>query len=159
MPDYTETELRNLHVVRQFLNEEPPPDDKSTLFAEDGVWWNGLPLAHSAGRTEHRGRDEIRKLLPSQTTNVRLPPGRDKYDMSTAKTTDVITLADGDYVVRQQNFSARTVNGREYRNTYCFVFRFNEAGEIAYLTEHWNTWHAYRELFNQFEVEPANPLP
>jgi len=158
MPDYTETELRNLHVVRQFLNEEPPPDDKSTLFAEDGVWWNGLPLAHSEGRTEHRGRAEIRKLLPSQTTHVRLPPGRDKYDMSTAKTTDVITLADGDYVVRQQNFSARTVNGREYANTYCFVFRFNEAGEIAYLTEHWNTWHAYRELFNQFDVTPANPL-
>ena len=115
-----------------------------------------LPPGYSIGALR---ADEIRKLLPSQTTNVRLPPGRDKYDMSTAETTDVITLADGDYVVRQQNFSARTVNGREYRNTYCFVFRFNEAGEIAYLTEHWNTWHAYRELFNQFDVEPANPLP
>ena len=86
MPDYTETELRNLHVVRQFLNEEPPPDDKSTLFAEDGVWWNVLPLAHSQGRTEHRGRAEIRKLLPSQTTTVPLPPAPATYHPSPPRT-------------------------------------------------------------------------
>ena len=72
MADYTETELRNLHAVRRFLNEEPPPDDKSELFAEDGIWWNGLPLAHRDGGTEHRGRDAIRKLLPSQNTNAPL---------------------------------------------------------------------------------------
>ena len=158
MPDHTETEQRNLRVARQFLNEEPPPDDKSTLFAEDGIWWNGLPLAHREGRTEHRGRDEIRKLLPSQSSGRPLPPGRDKYDMSTAEIDDVITLADGDYVVRQQTFRATTVNGKRYQNTYCFVFRFNDRGEIQYLTEHWNTWHAYRQLFNDFEVEPAHPL-
>lgn len=158
MPEYTETELRNLRVARQFLNEEPPPEDKSMLFAEDGVWWNGLPLAHPEGRTEHRGRDEIRRLLPSQNVGRRLPPGRDSYDMSTAEIDDVITLADGDYVVRQQTFRATTVKGRRYENTYCFVFRFNDRGEIQYLTEHWNTWHAYRELFNRVEVEPAHPL-
>jgi ketosteroid isomerase-like protein len=158
MGDYTETELRNLRVVRQFLNEEPPPADKSELFAEDGVWWNGLPLAHSEGRTEHRGRAEIRKLLPSQNLGTTLPVGRDKYDMSTASIDDVITLADGDYVVRQQTFRATTVNGKQYENTYCFVFRFDDDGRIRYLTEHWNTWHAYRQLFNQFDVEPAHPL-
>jgi hypothetical protein len=31
-------------------------------------------------------------------------------------------------------------------------------GEIQYLTEHWNTWHAYRQLFNNCEVEPAHPV-
>ena len=160
MREYSPTEQRNLRVARQFLNEEPPPDDKSTLFAEDGVWWNGLPMAHRDGGTEHRGRDEIRKLLPSQRTpGAKLPPGRDTYDMATRETDDVITLADGDYVVRQQTFRATTVNGNRYENTYCFVFRFNDRGEIQYLTEHWNTWHAYRELFNQFDVEPAHPLP
>jgi ketosteroid isomerase-like protein len=157
MTHYTDTELRNLSVVRRFLNEEPPPPDKSELFAEDGVWWNGLPLAHREGRTEHRGRDEIRRLLPSQNVSTPLGPGRDTYDMSTAEIADVVTLADGDYVVRQQTFRAKTVNGKEYANTYCFVFRFNERGEIAYLTEHWNTWHAYRQLFNNFDVEPAHP--
>jgi ketosteroid isomerase-like protein len=145
MANYSDTELRNLSVVRKFLNEEPPPADKSELFAEDGVWWNGLPLAHPEGRTEHRGRDEIRRLLPSQNTK------------STAEIADVVMLADGDYVVRQQTFRAKTVKGKQYENTYCFVFRFTERGEIAYLTEHWNTWHAYRQLFNNFDVEPAHP--
>src|SRR3954469_6912288 len=120
MPNYTETEERNLTVVRRFLNEEPPPADKSELFAEDGVWWNGLPLAHPEGRTEHRGRAEIRRLLPSQDPGRPLPPRRDKYDMSTAEIADVITLADGDYVVRQQTFRATTVHGKRYENTYCF---------------------------------------
>jgi ketosteroid isomerase-like protein len=158
MPDYTETELRNLHVVRQFLNEEPPPADKSELFAEDGVWWNGLALIHPEGRTEHRGRDEIRRLLPSQNVGAKLAPGRDRYDLSTSEISDVVMLADGDYVVRQQTFRATTVRGNRYENTYCFVFRFNAAGEIAYLTEHWNTWHAARQLLDRYEVEPAHPL-
>lgn len=158
MREYSETEKRNLSVVRQFLNEEPPPADKSELFAEDGVWWNGLPLAHSEGRTEHRGRAEIRRLLPSQNTNPTLGAGRDRYDMATREVADVITLADGDYVVRQQTFRATTLRGKPYENTYCFVFRFNDSGQIQYLTEHWNTWHAYRQLFNNFDVEPAHPL-
>ena len=88
MPDYSEAEKRNLSVVRQFLNEEPPPADKSELFAEDAVWWNGLPLAHSEGRTEHRGRAEIRKLLPSQNTSTTLGVGRDRYDMTTREVAD-----------------------------------------------------------------------
>jgi ketosteroid isomerase-like protein len=158
MPEYTETELRNLHVVRRFLNEEPPPDDKSELFAEDGVWWNGLALIHPEGGTEHRGREAIRRLLPSQNVGAKLLPGRDRYDMSTAEIADVITLADGDFVVRQQTFRATTMRGRRYENTYCFVFRFNEKGEIAYLTEHWNTWHAARSLLDAYDVPPARPF-
>lgn len=39
----------------------------------------------------------------------------------------------------------------------CFVFRFDDAGEIAYLTEHWNTWQAHRVLMNNYEVQPARP--
>ena len=82
----------------------------------------------SGGAHRAPGRDEIRRLLPSQNVGRRLPPGRDSYDMSTAEIDDVITLADGDYVVRQQTFRATTVLGRRYENTYCFVFRFNDAG-------------------------------
>ena len=157
MREYTETEKRNLSVVRQFLSEEPPPADKALLFAPDGIWWNGLPHANREGRTEHRGRDEIRRLLPSQNTDP-LPVGRDRYDLSTASIDDVVTLVDGDYIVRQQTFRATTVHGKPYENTYCFVFRFDAEGRIAYLTEHWNTWHAYKQLFDQYEVEPAHPL-
>jgi ketosteroid isomerase-like protein len=157
MREYDPTEQRNLRVVRQFLGEVPGPSDKAELFAPDGVWWNGLPMIPGAvGVTEHVGRDAIRNLLPSQTTS-KLGKGGDRYDLTTKQVDDVVTLADGDYVVRQQTFRARTLRGRQYENTYCFVFRFNDRGEIQYLTEHWNTWHAHRVLFDNFDVTPAHP--
>ena len=159
MTGYSEVEDRNLRVVRQFFGEEPGPDDKSELFAEDGAWWNGLPMIPGAeGQTEHRGRDAIRNILPSQNKGRGLLPGRDSYKLETCRASDVVTIADGRYVMRQQNMTAETKLGQHYANTYCFVFRFNDAGEIAYLTEHWNTWHAFRQLFHNFDVEPARPL-
>ena len=66
-------------------------------------------------------------------------------------------LADGDYVIRQHTMRSTTLGGKDYCNVYCFVFRFNDEGKIAYLTEHWNTWNAFRILFNNFDVEPAHP--
>jgi ketosteroid isomerase-like protein len=157
MGDYTETEQRNLHVVRQMFGEVDGPADKSELFAADAVWWNGLPLIPGAvGQTEHKGIDAIRNLLPSSGGAPR-SPGVDAYDLTTARTHDVVMLADGDYVVRQQTFSAKTKGGQDYRNVYCFVFRFNGDGRIQYLTEHWNTWHAHNVLFNNFDLEPAHP--
>ena len=87
-----------------------------------------------------------------------LGPGQDVYDMKTMRAEDVIMLADGDYVVRQQTCRAKTVHGNDYANTYCFVFRFDDDGKIVYLTEHWNTWYAHHVLFDNFHVEPAHPL-
>jgi ketosteroid isomerase-like protein len=60
-------------------------------------------------------------------------------------------------VVRQQNMTAETKRGQHYANTYCFVFRFDDEGRIAYLTEHWNTWQAHRVLFENFDVQPTQP--
>jgi len=157
MGRYSETEGRNLRVVRQMFGEVDGPADRSALFAPDAVWWNGLPLIPGAeGKTEHRGIEAIRKLLPGSGKSPPRP-GLDRYDMSTARSDDVVMLADGDYVVRQQTFSAKTVGGKDYRNVYCFVFRFDGEGRIKYLTEHWNTWHAYNVLFNNFTLEPAHP--
>ena len=159
MPTYTETEERNLDVVRQMFGESPGPDDKSLLFAEDGAWWNGLPMIPGAeGVMEHRGRDAIRNILPSQNRGRGLMPGRDTYKLETCRATDVVMLADGDWVVRQQNMTAETKLGQHYANTYCFVFKFNDAGEIEYLTEHWNTWQAQRVLMQNFDVQPARPV-
>jgi ketosteroid isomerase-like protein len=159
MPTYTETEERNLDVVRQMFGESPGRDDKSLLFAEDGAWWNGLPMIPGAeGVMEHRGRDAIRNILPSQNRGRGLMPGRDTYKLETCRATDVVMLADGDWVVRQQNMTAETKLGQHYANTYCFVFKFNDAGEIEYLTEHWNTWQAQRVLMQNFEVQPARPV-
>jgi ketosteroid isomerase-like protein len=80
-------------------------------------------------------------------------------DLATNRCTDVVVLAAGDWVVRQHTQHSTTLGGKPYRNVYCFVFRFDAAGRIAYLTEHWNTWLAHKVLFESFEVEPAHPLP
>ena len=132
--------------------------DRATLFADDAVWWNGLPLLPGmVGETEHKGIAEITKILRG-SGQKHGNSGIDSYDLATNRFTDVLVLADGDYVMRQHTQHSTTLGGRPYRNVYCFVFRFNADGKIAYLTEHWNTWYAHKVLFNNFEVEPAHPL-
>jgi ketosteroid isomerase-like protein len=154
--DYTPTERRNIATVNAMFSAGPELD-RSTLFAEDATWWNGLPLLPSnVGETEHRGLDAIRGILRS---SGRPHPGTgiDSYDLRTNRFTDVVVLADGDWVVRQHTQHSTTLGGRPYRNVYCFVFHFNPDGKIRYLTEHWNTWYAHRVLFENFPVEPADP--
>lgn len=159
MPIHTPTEIRNLAVVER-LFDTTNPEDKSLLFSEDAVWWNGLPFVAANGRTEHKGRDAIRGILTGSTsgpTGEKVDRGVDAYDVRTIRNEDVVVLADGDYVVRQHTMHAKTHRGRDYTNVYCFVFRFTSDGQIRYLTEHWNTWYAYNTLFNQWKLEPAHP--
>lgn len=156
MPPYTETEQRNIDVVNRFFTGEL---DYVDAWADDAVWWNGLPLLPSnPGQTEHKGRDAILAILAG-SGQPHAGTGIDSYDLATNRFTDVVVLADGDWVVRQHTQHSTTLGGTPYRNVYCFVFRFDAAGRIAYLTEHWNTWLAHKVLFENFEVEPAHPLP
>lgn len=158
MPDYTREEKRNIAAVEK-LFDVTDPGDKSLLFAEDAVWWNGLPfVGGEPGQTEHKGIDAIRRILTGAGSKKAPTAGVDAYDLSTCRNEDVIVLADGDFVVRQHTMRARTHRGQDYTNVYCFVFRFDDSGRIRYLTEHWNTWHAYNVLFNNFELEPAHPM-
>ena len=159
MPRYTEEEERNLAVVER-LFDTTNAEDKSLLFAEDAVWWNGLPFVGEGGETEHKGRAAIHGILTGATSGPsekKTNRGVDAYDVSTIRNEDEVVLADGDYVVRQHTMRAKTHGGRDYTNVYCFVFRFDDEGRIKYLTEHWNTWHAYNVLFNHFPIEPAHP--
>jgi|SRR5262245_15299970 len=156
MPEYSEKEKRNLAVVEAMFAPGDPAE-KIRLFAEDAVWWNGLPFVGEPGRTEHRGLPAIRRILEGAGTARAAASGVDVYDLATARNEDVVMLADGDYVVRQHTFRARTHGGQDYCNVYCFVYRMNEQGRIQYLTEHWNTWHAYNVLFNRWKLEPAHP--
>ncbi|MBW2269443.1 MAG: nuclear transport factor 2 family protein [Deltaproteobacteria bacterium] len=158
MPHYTPEERRNIKVTEALFDVEDPRD-KALLFADDAVWWNGLPfVGGEPGQTEHKGIDAIRGILTGAGSEKAAHSGVDAYDLSTCRNEDVVVLADGDYVVRQHTMYAKTRRGQDYTNVYCFVFRFNDAGKIQYLTEHWNTWHAYNVLFNNFEMEPAHPL-
>ena len=157
MPEYSEEEKRNLETVSE-LFDVGGSRDKLDLFADDAAWWNGLPfIGGQVGETEHRGRDAIGRILSGAGAASGHGAGVDAYDLSTARNEDVVTLADGSYVVRQHTFRAKTHGGQDYANVYCFVFRFDAEGRIAYLTEHWNTWHAYNVLFNNFDLEPAHP--
>ncbi len=155
---YTETEQRNMATVNAMF-EAGRDLDRATLFADDAVWWNGLPLLpNQPGQTEHKGIDAIRGILRG-SGQPHPGTGIDSYDLATNRFTDVLVLADGDWVVRQHTQHSTTLGGKPYRNVYCFVFRFNTEGKIQYLTEHWNTWYAQRVLFDNFPVEPAHPLP
>lgn len=155
MPDYSASEQRNIDVANSLFAAEPA--DKASLFAEDAVWWNGLPFVRGAGITEHKGIEAIREILRGAGRARDETSGIDVYDLSTGRNEDVLVLADGDYVVRQHTFYAETHGGQSYSNVYCFVFRFNAEGKIQYLTEHWNTWHAHNVLFNNFRLDPARP--
>ena len=155
--EYSATERRNIESVNR-LFAPPPGFDVATLFADDAVWWNGLPRLRGEGSCEHRGIEAIRAIVTGASRDQsRL--GVDAYDLSTVRNEDVLVLADGDYVVRQHTMYAKTRAGRDYSNVYCFVFRFRADGRIAYLTEHWNSWWADRFLFDQRPPEPARPLP
>ncbi len=157
MPDYTAQEQANIATVNAMF-EAGRELDRATLFADDAVWWNGLPLLPGmVGETEHQGIAEIRKILRG-SGQPHGNSGIDSYDLTTNRFTDVLVLADGDHVVRQHTQHSTTLGGQPYRNVYCFVFRFNGEGKIQYLTEHWNTWYAHKVLFNNFAVEPAHPL-
>jgi ketosteroid isomerase-like protein len=159
MPSYTPEEQRNIDVTHRLFDTHNR-EDKSLLFAEDAVWWNGLPFVGGAGQTEHKGRDAIRGILTGATSGPsarKVDTGVDAYDVSTIRNEDIVLIADGDWVVRQHTMHAKTHRGRDYTNVYCFVFRFDDQGRIKYLTEHWNTWHAYNVLFNNFALEPAHP--
>src|SRR3981081_2309893 len=158
MPDHSETELRNVTTVNAMF-EAGRELDRATLFAADATWWNGLPwIPSSPGQTEHVGLDAIRGILHGSGRPSSGGSGIDSYDLATNRFTDVVVLAAGDWVVRQHPQTSKTLGGQDYRNVYCFVFRFNAEGKIQYLTEHWNTWYAHRVLFENFEVEPAHPV-
>ena len=158
MPDYSATEKRNIDTVNAMFGAGRELD-RATLFADDAVWWNGLPLIPgNVGETEHKGIEAIRRILRG-SGQPHPGSGIDSYDLATNRFSDVLVLADGDWVVRQHTQTSKTLGGQDYRNVYCFVFRFNDDGKIAYLTEHWNTWYAHRVLFDNYPVEPAHPLP
>lgn len=150
-------ETRNVAQVAR-LFEPPPGFDPASLFADDAVWWNGLPhLASNPGETTHRGIEAVKAILYGAGAD-QSGRGVDSYDLTTTRYEDVVVMADGDLVLRQHTMHARTHSGQDYTNVYAFVFRFGADGKIRYLTEHWNTWHAWNLLFNKFPMEPAHPL-
>jgi ketosteroid isomerase-like protein len=56
-------------------------------------------------------------------------------------------IAEGDYVAEQARGKARTLDGQDYNNVYCRVWRFRD-GKIAALTEYMDTELARRCIWD-----------
>jgi len=158
MPQYSAREQRNIDTVNN-LFEADTSFDRLAVFDPCAVLFNWLPhIGDPPGQTEHRGIEAIAKLMAGSADAGNLDRGVDAYDLATTEFRDVLVLADGDYVVRQHTQHSRTLAGRDYCNVYCFVMRFNVAGRIVYVTEHWNTWYAHKILLENWRPGPARPL-
>ena len=107
----------NRETVRLFF-EGDRSVDRLSLLSETCVWWNGLGrLPGAEGRTEFAGRDEIGEFLLARGGHHRLSTGEvvDRYDLTTARFTDVVTISDGDFVFRQHTYTAKTMGGATTR--------------------------------------------
>ena len=155
MPQYSEQEKNNITSANSLFDGSC--GDPASLFAEDAIWWNGLPrLPGLEGKTEHKGIETIKKILYGAGQD-QPNSGTDSYDLSTNRFTDLLVIADNDYVMRQHTQHSKTNSGKDYKNVYCFVFRFNDQGKIQYLTEHWNTWYANKILLDNWDLDAAHP--
>lgn len=144
-----DTQERNKATIARMF-ESPPEFDRLTLFADDVEWWNGIGKFPSApGQTVFRGKQEIGDVILGRAPAPKPKTGRrvDRYNTATKQYRDVLTIADGDYVFRQHEYAATTVRGRQYSNSYGFLFRFNRDGLIDRIWEHWGTLAAWDQLF------------
>ncbi len=48
-------------------------------------------------------------------------------------------IADGDYIALQGRGESTTKSGVPYNNTYCWVYKFNDAGKIISIVEYLDT--------------------
>lgn len=143
---YTAEQQRQLDVVRQFFAPQAGFDYAAAI-ADDCVWWNPLPRIPGAeGITEHRGKAAVMNILMGAGAD-HSARGIDSYDLATATYHDVLTLCDGRHVLRQHRYRAKTRSGRDYENTYAFVFEFDDDARIRRIWEHWDTLTATRLLF------------
>jgi len=155
MLQYSEQEKNNIASANSLFDGSC--GDPASLFADDAIWWNGLPrLPGLEGKTEHKGIETIKKILYGAGQD-QPNSGTDSYDLSTNRFTDLLVIADNDYVMRQHTQHSKTNSGKDYKKDYCFVFRFNDQGKIQYLTEHWNTWYANKILLDNWDLDAAHP--
>ncbi len=104
----------------------------SSLFAEDVEWYP----PESAPLEVIRGREAVTKELGGDT------PKR-IFDMKTFRLNIHRILADGDTAVVQHSISAKTREGEQYDNEYCWVYLCRD-GQIAKIEEYADTHKAAR---------------
>jgi ketosteroid isomerase-like protein len=100
------------------------------LFAEGATFW--VPGSLPFSGTLH-GRQEIleKNLLPSRSLTV---PGTASLEVGTV-------VAEGAYVAAEWIFRRKTLDGRDYENTFFGLFQMRN-GEIQSLREYLDTQYA-----------------
>ena len=107
-------------------------DKLASLLTEDVVWYP----PGSAPLEPIKGRDAVAAELGGDT------PKR-MFDMKTFRLTVRRILADGDTAVVQHSISAKTREGEQYDNEYCWVYQCRD-GKIAKVEEYVDTLKAAR---------------
>ena len=141
---------RNLEVVERFFSG-PRDLDRLSLMSDDCEWFNGIGKFPAApGQTMFMGKDEIGRVVLGRAPSPPPPSGRtvDRYDLTTARFHDVAARSP---TARTSSASTTTprrpIGGRDYANSYGFLFRFDDDGLIDRVWEHWGTLAAYEQLF------------
>lgn len=114
-----------------------PTGDRSklaSLLAEDVEW---IP-PESAPFEPVRGADEVARQLGGALV-------RAVFDTKTFEVKIRKMVVDGDTAVVQQTLSARTLDGEQYENEYCWVY-VCRGGKISRIEEYVDTWKAARIL-------------
>jgi ketosteroid isomerase-like protein len=116
-------------LIEEYYATLPTGDREklASMLTEDVEWRpaESVPIKPLQGRrpvssaVSGRGREQI-------------------FDMETYKLTVRKKVVDGDTAVVQQAISARTVDGKQYDNEYCWVYTCRD-GQIARIVEYVDT--------------------
>jgi uncharacterized protein len=105
-------------------------DTLATLLTEDVEW----RPAETVPAKPLQGRRVVSSVVSGR--------GREKmFDMDTYKMTVRKKTVDGDTAVVQQAISARTLDGKQYENEYCWIYTCQD-DQIASIVEYVDTWKA-----------------
>lgn len=128
-------EQNNKELVTRFLQDFSAGDVDAVLatMADDATWWTAGRIKGMSGTA---GKAQFARGLPGLLAACK---GGKIAINATAMT------AEGDRVAVEAESHAETVNGREYRNEYHFLFVVRD-GKIASVKEYMDTEHA-RQTF------------
>jgi uncharacterized protein len=120
--------IENKQIVQAFYDASNQGDmDRCLALMADDIIWNNIGSTRYSGT--YAGKDSLMANLLGQLFS--------QLKAGIAATLDNV-IAEGDFVVVQLRGQAETIEGRQYNNTYCHVFRIRN-GKIVEMTEYCDT--------------------
>jgi uncharacterized protein len=120
--------IENKQIVQTFYEASNQGDmDRCLALMADDIIWNNIGSTRYSGT--YAGKDSLMANLLGQLFS--------QLKTGIASTLDNV-IVEGDFVVVQLRGQAETIEGRQYNNTYCHVFKMHN-GQIAEMTEYCDT--------------------